>query len=216
MSQPKTLLVTGAAGYMASWVVAQLLSEGHKVHGTVRQLRDKHKIQHLLDLAQRYPGRLELFEAELTQQGSFDRAMAGCSVVIHTASPYFLDKPQDPQKQLMHPARDGTLNVLASVERTPGVTRVVLTSSVAALYNDACDVGAAAGHTVQESDVNPNKDLHHNSYAYSKTIAEQAAWEAHGKQNRWELVTIHPGAIFGPSLSKRVDATSVTLMMQFL
>jgi nucleoside-diphosphate-sugar epimerase len=92
----------------------------------------------------------------------------------------------------------------------------VLTSSIATLYNDACDVSAAANHTVQESDVNLNKDSSRNTYAYSKTVAEQAAWEMHKRQERWELITIHPGAIFGPSLSRRVDATSVTMMTQFL
>lgn len=216
MTNTKTVLVTGAAGYMASWVVAQLLAQGYTVHGTVRQLQDQHKIQHLLDLVERHPGRLELFEADLMIKESFDAAMAGCSVVIHIASPYFLDKPKDPQKQLIEPARDGTLNVLESVKKTGSIKRVVLTSSIVALYNDACDVGADVQHTVQESDINPNNNIHHNTYAYSKTIAEQAAWEAYKKQDRWELVTIHPGAIFGPSLSDRVDATSVTMMMQFL
>ncbi len=210
------VLVTGAAGYLASWVVEQLLNEGHTVHATVRDLNDRKKLQHLLDLSDHFPNQLSLFEADLLVEGSFDRAMAGCSVVIHMASPYFLEKPRDPETQLIKPALNGTLNVLASVNRTQTVKRVVLTSSIAALYNDACDVGASVNHTVQESDINPNKDTGHNPYAYSKTVAEQAAWEVQKKQARWELITIHPGAIFGPSLSKRSDATSVGMMIQFL
>ncbi len=209
-------LVTGASGYLASWIVERLLGEGHSVHATVRSLSDRAKIQHLLALSERHPGRLSLFEADLLTEGSFDRAMAGCSVVIHTASPYFLDKPKDPEAQLIRPALNGTLNVLASANRTETIRRVVLTSSVAALYNDACDVGEAVQFTVQEQDVNPNKDLGHNPYAYSKTVAEQAAWEIQRKQDRWQLITIHPGAIFGPSLSKRADATSVGMIIQFL
>lgn len=216
MTKTKTILVTGATGYMASWVVAQLLERGCTVHGTVRQLEDKHKIEHLQELANRHPGRLELFEADLTKKGSFDSAMEGCSAVIHIASPYFLDKPKDPEKQLIEPAQGGTLNVLESVNKTESVERVVLTSSIAALYNDACDVGADVNHTVHESDINPNTNPHHNTYAYSKTIAEQAAWELQHQQQRWDLVTIHPGAIFGPSLSRRADATSVNMMIQFL
>lgn len=216
MSTSQTLLVTGAAGYLASWIVAQLLEEGHTVHGSVRELQDQAKIQHLLQLAAQYPGRLKLFEADLLEAGSFDAAMVGCSLVIHTASPYFLAQPKDPHRQLIQPARDGTLNVLASVDKTTSVRRVVLTSSVVTLYNDACDVGAEAKHTLCESDTNTNRDLHHNPYAYSKTVAEQAAWEVHDRQQRWDLITLHPGAIFGPSLSKRTDATSVSMMRQFL
>ena len=209
-------LVTGAAGYLASWVVEQLLSSGHVVHATVRDLDDRHKIQHLLDLAARYPGNLSLYEANLLEEGSFDRAMAGCSVIIHTASPYFREKPKDLQAQLIQPALNGTLNVLASVNETETVKRVVLTGSIVALVSDACDVSSAVHHTVQETDVNPNTDASRDSYAYSKTIAEQAAWAVQKQQSRWELITIHPGAIFGPSLSKRTDATSVGMMIQFM
>ena len=211
-----TVLVTGAAGYLASWIVQQLLEQGCQVHGTVRSLQDADKLQHLHDLAQRHPGRLQLFEADLLKDGSFDAAMQGCSLVVHAASPYFMHTPKNAQRELVQPAVQGTCNVLASVNRTPSVTRVVLTSSIVALYNDACDVGAAVQHTVQEGDTNPNQDVALNPYAYSKTQAEKAAWDMQARQQRWELVTIHPGAIFGPSLSRRVDASSVAMVLQFL
>jgi nucleoside-diphosphate-sugar epimerase len=211
-----TVLVTGAAGYLASWIVQQLLEQGQTVHGTVRSLRDAAKVQHLLNLASQHPGRLQLFEADLLQDGSFDTAMQGCSLVVHAASPYFLATPKDVQKELIQPAVHGTQNVLASANRTASVRRVVVTSSIAALYNDACDVGASAHHTVQEHDINPNQDIAHNPYAYSKTLAVHTAWEMQAQQQRWELVAIHPGAIFGPSLSRRVDASSVSMVLQFL
>ncbi|MES2935762.1 MAG: NAD-dependent epimerase/dehydratase family protein [Pseudomonadota bacterium] len=212
----QTILVTGAAGYLASWVVEQLLRAGHTVHGTVRSLKDARKVAHLLKLAQQLPGTLHLFEADLLTEQGFDRAMQHCDTVIHTASPYFLKKSKDPEAQLVRPALQGTRNVLNSVNRTESVKRVVLTSSVVALYNDAKDVGANVAHTVQEDDINPNTDIHHNSYAYSKTVAEQAAWQMQKAQSRWDMVTIHPGAIYGPSLSARAEATSVDMVIQFL
>lgn len=217
MSSTPPILVTGASGYIASWVVAQLLEAGHRVHGTVRSLTDTSKVQHLSKLATQYPaGQLTLFTADLETPGNFDTAMQGCSHVIHVASPYFLQKPKDPMRELVQPALEGTRMVLNSVNRTPSVQRVVLTSSVVALYHNACDVGAHVQHTVQEEDVNPNADPHANPYAYSKTMAEQAAWDMQRQQQRWDLVSLHPGAVFGPSLSSRVDASSVSMVIQFL
>lgn len=215
-THPHKILLTGAAGYLASWVAAQLLEAGHTVHGTVRSLKDHAKIEHLLGLMASHPGRLHLFEADLTQPGSFDAAMSGCSHVIHTASPYFINKPKDIDKELIEPALMGTLNVLEVVNRTASVTRVVLTSSVVALYDLAKDVGPRQRHTVTEQDLNRNRDPGANPYAYAKTLAEEAAWRMQARQSRWDLITVHPGAIFGPALSRRTDATSIDMMIQFL
>jgi len=210
------ILVTGASGYLASWIVDNLLREGHQVHGTVRSLRDEKKIQHLLKLQHEFPNQLTLFEADLMKEGSYEKAMIDCDVVIHAASPYLFEKPKNPERDLIKPAIEGTKNILRSVDRTASVRRVVITSSVVSLYNDACDIDASRNHTVSEDDKNPNRDPSLNPYAYSKTLAEQAAWDMQRAQKRWDLISIHPGAIFGPSLSKRQDATSVGMIIQFL
>ena len=215
-SSQRSILVTGAAGYLASWVVEHLLRQGHQVHGSVRSLADQGKVSHLQQLADTLPGTLRLFEADLLVEGSFDQAMQGCDAVIHCASPYFLEDRPDPEAHLVQPAVQGTRNVLNAVNRCPSVRRVVLTSSVLALFNDAKDLISRPTPTVQESDINPNTELRHNPYAYSKTMAEQAAWDMQKAQTRWDMVSIHPGAIFGPSLSSRADATSVGMLTQFL
>ncbi|KMT14525.1 hypothetical protein BVRB_4g072960 [Beta vulgaris subsp. vulgaris] len=82
----KRVCVTGASGYIASWIVKFLLQRGYVVNATVRSLNDPTKIEHLLALdgAEK---RLHLFEANLLEEGSFDAAMYGCDGVFHTASP---------------------------------------------------------------------------------------------------------------------------------
>lgn len=212
----KPVLVTGAAGYLASWVVSQLLATGCAVRATVRSLADSAKVKHLHDLAARHPGLLTLFEADLLKEGSFDEAAQGCGVVFHVASPYFLEAPRDFERELLEPARRGTLNVIGAINRSASVHRLVLTASVVSLYNDAAELAARPGQLVTDTDYNRSQDPRHNPYAYSKTVAEQAAREAQRTQSTWDLVTIHPGAIFGPSLSKRGDATSVKMLRQFL
>lgn len=126
----KTGLVTGASGYIALHVVDQLLEAGWTVHATVRSLQNARKVQPLQDLSAKYPGKLQLFEADLLVPGSFLPAMKGCGVVFHVASPFIMpEHTRNPQKQLIEPALQGTRNVLGSVNETESVTRVVLTSS---------------------------------------------------------------------------------------
>ncbi|MFV1984085.1 MAG: GDP-mannose 4,6-dehydratase [Thiohalomonadales bacterium] len=74
----KTILVTGAAGYMASWIVKQLIELGHKVHGTVRNHNDEVKINHLFKQTSYARDRLTLFESNLLVDGSFDEATKVC------------------------------------------------------------------------------------------------------------------------------------------
>ena len=54
--------------------------------------------------------------------------------MIHTASPFPLDEPKDPE-ELIGPAREGTLSVLKACSEAGTVRRVVLTSSCAAVYS---------------------------------------------------------------------------------
>jgi uncharacterized protein YbjT (DUF2867 family) len=67
------VLVTGASGFIAGSVVQLLLERGYKVRGTVRSLADETKVSHLREL---FPA-LQLFEADLLTEGSFDEACKG-------------------------------------------------------------------------------------------------------------------------------------------
>lgn len=136
-----TSLVTGASGFIAGHVVQQLLETGHQVHATVRSTKNRTKIQHLLDMQERWPGKLTLFEANLLKAGSFEAPMKGCSVVYHIASPFFIEnKIRNGQKEVVEPGLKGTQHVLDAVQRCQTVQRVVLTSSVAAIFGDNADV----------------------------------------------------------------------------
>jgi len=214
IDQSKPILVTGGTGYLASWIIKQLLDEGKEVRTTVRNLSQKDKSAHLTGLAVKSKGTLTFFEADLLKKGSFTEAMAGCELVIHTASPFKISGLKNAQKELVEPALEGTRNVLESVNSTESVKRVVLTSSIVAIYGDAVDIQKTANGIFTEEDWNFSSSVDHQPYPYSKTLAEKLAWEMAGKQNRWDLLTINPGFIMGPSLSKRTDSTSIDIMIQ--
>ncbi|KAF9587222.1 hypothetical protein IFM89_039552 [Coptis chinensis] len=87
--------VTGASGYLASWLVKRLLLSGYHVKGTVRDPGNQKKLAHLWQL-EGAKERLELVKADLMEDGSFDDAVMGCDGVFHTASPV-LGPKSDPK-----------------------------------------------------------------------------------------------------------------------
>lgn len=201
----KPICITGASGFIASYLIRELLDCGYNVRGTVRGLTEGNKYEYLTSL----PGaaeRLELVQAELLTEGSYDEAVAGSEYVMHTASPYFLDV-KEPQHDLVDPALKGTLNVLQACVKAGSVKRVVLTSSVAAVFD-----GPITGHVYTEKDWNKTSSLKRNPYFYSKTLAERSAWDFVEKEKpSFELVVVNPGAVIGPSLVPALNTSNQIL-----
>ncbi len=208
------VMVTGATGYVAGWLVKVLLDEGHTVHATVRDPGNEAKLRHLDALATEAPGEIRYFRADLMEPGSFAEAMAGCQLVFHTASPFTTDV-EDPVTELIEPARQGTRNVLEEADRTPSVRRVVVTSSCAAIYGDNIDIEEAPDGVLTEEVWNTSSSVKHQPYSYSKTLAEREAWTMAAAQDRWDLVTINPSLVLGPGTDPEGTSESFTIMKHF-
>jgi nucleoside-diphosphate-sugar epimerase len=210
----KPVLVTGATGYVAGWLIKKLLEEGFTVHATVRNPDNKAKLAHLDSIAAASKGTIKYFKADLLEQNAFFDAMQGCSVVFHTASPFSLDV-KNPQKQLIEPAVLGTENVLNAVNKTPSVERVVLTSSCAAIYTDCSDLESTPKGIFTEDVWNTTASLDYQPYSYSKTLAEQKAWAMNKAQSHWDLVVVNPSMVVGPPLNpKETTSESIHLFQQ--
>ena len=93
------VMVTGATGYVAGWLVKRLLEEGLTVHAPVRDPENAGKLKYLNEIAASTPGQIRFFRADLLDQGSYAEAMEGCAIVFHTASPFVIDV-KDPQRDL--------------------------------------------------------------------------------------------------------------------
>ena len=215
IDKTKPVMVTGATGYLASWIVKKLLDDGITVHATVRDPSDQAKVEHLSSIADKSSADLTLFKADLLDAGSFDEAAANCELIIHTASPFFITNVKNPEETLIRPAKEGTINLLKTVNQSASAKRVVLTSSVVAVYGDNVDIEMTTDGKFTESDWNETSSPNHRPYPFSKTVAEKEAWKIAGKQEQWDLVTINPGWILGPSLTKRVDSASIKTMIEF-
>jgi nucleoside-diphosphate-sugar epimerase len=208
------VLVTGATGYLAGWIIKSLLEQGATVHATVRDPGRKEKLESLEAIAAASPGEIRFFAANLTTPGAFAEAMVGCQVVFHTASPFSI-AVTDPQKDLIEPAQLGTRNVLEQAKQVESVKRVVLTSSCAAIYGDNIDLRNTANREFTEEHWNTTSSLTHQAYSYSKTLAEREAWKIAESQARWKLVVINPSLILGPAIDPQASGESMSIMMQY-
>ena len=200
IDKTKPVMVTGANGYVASWLVKRLLDEGITVHAAVRNPDNEKKVGHLNKLAADSKGTLKFFKADLLTTGAYKEAMEGCELVYHTASPFITDV-KNPQKELIEPAEKGTANVLNTAKEVSSVKRVIVTSSCVAIYTDAIDSVNAPGGKLTEEVWNTTASLDYQPYAYSKTLAEKKAWEITKSQNNWDLITINMSLVMGPSLN---------------
>ncbi|WP_371225505.1 NAD-dependent epimerase/dehydratase family protein [Roseovarius sp. 2305UL8-3] len=208
------VLVTGASGYVAGWIVHDLLAAGVTVHGTVRDPDNAAKTAHLTEMNARLPGSLKLFKADLLDAGSFAEAMEGCGIVFHTASPFTVSV-DDPQTGLVDPALNGTRHVLDQVNKTPSVDRVVLTSSVVAMYGDMADIAEDHGGTLTEEAWNTTSSLDHQPYAFSKLLAEREAWRIAEAQDHWKMVVINPSLVIGPAIGPAPTSESFAIVKAY-
>mmetsp|Transcript_20130 Transcript_20130/g.64046 ORF Transcript_20130/g.64046 Transcript_20130/m.64046 type:complete len:405 (+) Transcript_20130:90-1304(+) len=212
----KTICVTGATGFLGSHVVMRLLAAGHKVHGTCRAADDPSKTEYLRQL----PGgeNFTPFRAVLEEEGSFDEAVEGCEILIHTAC-----QPSDicitaknKQRDIVDRVVQGVENVMRSVIRGKDIKRVVLTSSACGLYSSPEErpLGSIINHDCWNERSCPT----FQPFSCAKVFAEKAAWHHHDVQaytdgeGGFTMAVIHPGMIMGPPVRGRLDSESIRFM----
>ncbi|KAL2942059.1 Cinnamoyl-CoA reductase 1 [Bienertia sinuspersici] len=198
--EEKVVCVTGASGYIASWLVKLLLQRGYTVKATIRDLNGAKE-------------RLHLFAANLLEEGSFDAAVEGCEGVFHTASPLHFGC-KDPQAEFIDPAVKGTLNVLTSCAKVPSIKRVVLTSSVAAVLYNGKPLGPEV--VVDESWFSDPDFCREKKewYPLSKILAEDVAWKF-VEEKGIDMVIINPAIVIGPLLQPTLNASSSGIVELF-
>ncbi|MBX5022477.1 SDR family oxidoreductase [Rhizobium lentis] len=197
------ILVTGGSGFVGSHVAAKLLKEGHQVRTTIRSARREAEVRSMVrNGGAESDQELSFSQTDLTDDHGWAAAVTGCDYVLHVASPFPQQAP-DNEDELIVPARDGTLRVLRAA-RDAGVKRVVLTSSFAAI---------GYGHTNydrvfdEEDWTDPNgPDV--QPYIKSKVLAERAAWDFLDREGgSLEMSVVNPVGIFGPVLGPDISAS---------
>ena len=194
------VLVTGGAGYIAGWCIAELLERGYRVRTTVRSESKRAQVveavANVIDGFDAADGRLEFAVADLADDAGWAAAVVDADFVLHVASPFGASLPADPV-QAVQIARDGALRVLRAASAA-GVRRVVMTSAANAASPSSYGEDSVTDETLW---TDPD-DRAIITYRRSKTVAELAAWEfMRARGGSTEFVTVLPGAVFGPIMT---------------
>ncbi len=199
------VFLTGASGFIAKHILRDLSEKGYQVRASVRSDKRKAELEALFPDAA-----LEFATLDLTKDDGWQDALKGCDVLMHTASPFPLTEPKDPE-DLIRPAVDGTLRAMRAARDT-GIKRVILTSSCAAIYKQA---GKSKMSPSDETNWTSPEDPSVGAYEASKTLAERAAWTFVAEHPDIALTTINPGAVFGPPMDARYGS-SLELVEQLM
>ncbi|CAI0436094.1 unnamed protein product [Linum tenue] len=208
----KTVCVTGASGFIGSWLTMRLLEQGYTVRATVRDpvlLGDERKVKHLVELPNANT-HLTLWKSDLSVPGSFDDAIHGCSGVFHVATPMDFDSP-DPENEVIKPTVDGVLDIMKACAKARTVRRIVFTSSAGTVD--------AEEHPKPIYDENNWSDLEFIQrvkmtgwmYFVSKILAEKEAWKF-AKENDLDFISIIPTLVVGPFIMQSMPPSLITAL----
>jgi len=187
--------VTGAAGFVGGWVVQELLARDYRVRACVRDPEDEAKVGFLRSSGALASGRLTLHAADLDQPGCYDDVFAGADGVAHVAHVTTYDDPEYVQRTCDH--------LIASVERSGSVQRVLVTSSVAAVISEM-DLQELVRRPICDEDRYPDESNPKRTpergqgYSIGKVIAQRAFSDAAERSGAWDAITVCPADNVGP------------------
>lgn len=200
----KKILVTGANGYIAKHIIADLYKNKYSVVGTLRNIKNSKDVQ--TDIENYLNDKIDITfkQASLDSDTGWDDAVRGCDAIIHTASPFPIEYVKN-EMDLILPAKEGTLRVLRAAKNN-SVNRIILTSSNAAVY-------AGNKHiNIFDETIWSNINVKGvRAYTKSKTVAEKAAWDFCDKNPSILLTSINPVLVWGPGIGDHSSSASLKI-----
>lgn len=205
------VLLTGISGYIGLHTAKRLLEEGFDVRGSVRNIAKAEEVKATLIAASVDIKKLSFVELDLTSDQGWEDAASECDYVMHIASPFVIAQPKN-EDELITPAVQGSLRALRAAKKA-GVKRLVLTASTMTM------MGSMKNGTFGPADWTDTNAANTSAYTKSKTLAERAAWdfiENQSDENQMEMVSLHPGGVFGPPLGNTITGQAMTMINRMI
>ena len=204
MSRPN-LLITGATGYVGFRVLMSALEANYSVRCVVRSQSRADELLANPVIMRLSPNHSLCFTVvpDFTAKGAFHQSLQGVSYVIHVASPVPGPGKTDWERDLIEPAVKGTTGLLTSADETPGIRRIVITSSVAGIIPySVLTFGDETGKTWTPDDRIPIDhgpyENHTQAYNASKAMALEAIANFMESRNpSFDVINIFPGWVIG-------------------
>lgn len=178
------VLITGANGFLGSWVTRSLLQQGHQVRILVRPTSDLSELQDL---------NYEKSFGDVTDFESLIKALHGVESVFHLAG---VIGYQRSQRALMEKVNVGGTELVLKACQQMGIKNLLYLSSVVAVGS-----GFSPEQILNENSAYNLSHLH-LGYFDTKHAAEKLVIEAHEK-GIVEAVIVNPSTIYGPGDAKK-------------
>lgn len=187
--QGKTVLVTGATGFIGSHLVERLVQRGARVRA-MSHYRSDPSLHNLALLPREVLEHVEVLRGNVEDPFFVRSAVAGCDVVFHLAALIAIPYSYVAPASYVATNVTGTLNVLEAC-RSEGTPRLVHTST------------SETYGTAQYTPIDEKHPLVGQSpYSASKIGADMLA-ESYHRSMELPVVTIRPFNTFGPRQSAR-------------
>lgn len=178
------VLITGANGFLGSWLTRALIDQGHEVHALVRAESDLSEIEGLS---------CHLVYGDITDLDSLYKSFEGIDTVFHLAGLIAYKKSDRAKMETINVV--GTSNVIEAC-LTKHVRRLVFVSSVVAI---------GAGYSPKEV-LNEDSEFNvaplHLGYFDTKRAAEHLVLKAY-KEKNLDCVIVNPSTIYGEGDAKK-------------
>ncbi len=172
------ILVTGATGFVGSYLTRYLIKNGNAVRAIRRSSSD-------LSLLAEAKDKVEWIEADVLDVPSLEEAFKGIKKVYHLASLISFDPAE--RTKMMKVNIEGTANVV-NVALQAGIAKMVYASSYSSL-------GRSENNDLIDENADWDKNSHDTYYSISKLQAEQEVWR--GIAEGLNAVIVNPTLVLG-------------------